>query len=799
MLIIFRKYFVHYSLAIAIVTVTLISSQVAPVFATDPLKPDFSSANKLKKPGKVNLPKNNSTKFKKDLKITKPEKVKKVVKQDTRPIIKRVTLPKSATATKSFSIKLEASDDKQLTKAVIDIAGKKDTVTLKKKKSGEQLLTIKRDKPGKHKIKITVYDSANQASKTFVSSMFLKEQNQVPKIVKFIAPSTLNEADDIDLKLFMTDDISLKQLVIKVNNVRKVHSVRGKKSSKSLKLKSRGAGDIKIEAYVVDSNNAKSEVVRHTIRKNRTNSIGSKKAKSATGIGAALGSGLLEPAAGNKPVKVKTDVAVNSAALISKDSLSLKKDDQNATATTRNTSISTLNKPDIKQGSNTGVFGSAAKGLKVKPKVTQAGKVSVNESAVSSLSLSKNAALSTSLNASAGAYAFRDPETGSRISGTTLLTLPNGRRLQASEYYRELERMDRAITGSGLTSVLRSSKVQTLPRKPTQTRITAASGLRSASPRDFSILPDVSASTVRQLSGTPVNCDAILDDGVKTIAEREACKNVRTYKQGEVKRERQRQQVKELGRRKSPSVRRSVGLKGVLWGEVGYSTRVFGASNFYGDNSASNVELSIYSNAEILGEDFSLLDGGCSFTRSSVSADKTSVWLSVGGKDVGTSHNISERFDVVIPLAGIDIVGSFVISGSVGVRSSVDSNTGVGYLDASCEPYANTGMTVEGGVSALIATAGLGADLMFLEVSIPLEAQAGFKLAGQQPQLVRKFTLSPTVRMLDGELYAFVDIYVPVFDYPPWEEKRIQWDIVDWSPLTISGNAASADEVINLR
>ena len=760
---------------------------------------DLGSASKLGVPNKKTIKPNNLKNLKKDIQIKKPAKLKPIIKKDAQPIIKRVSIPKKSIAGESFKIQVELTDDVKLNKLVVDIAGKKDVIRLNGKSSEKKLLTLKRNKPGKHRVTILVFDSNNQQSKPYTSSILLEKPNNAPKIVELSAPKSIRKGDEIAVRVLATDDGGLKQLIIKVNNIRRIHTLRGKKATKSLKFKSRGSKSTKIEVYAVDNKNVKSEVVKHTVIFDKdTKLAGSSQKSFGTGssdLGGTLNVDVFkQKVTPNKSLSTTAKTKDNQSLKLKK-SLSLKKNGDGAT--TDNTSISTLNKPDIQQRSNTGLLGSAVKKLKKSP-ATNSAKLAVTPGLGSSLSVAKNTTLKTGVGVNLGKYAYRDPATGNSIAGSTLLLLPNGKRLMASQYYAELERMDKAVTASGLTSLLRSSRVQSLPQKPLQIQVSANSNLQRVNPRDFSVLPTVSNATISQISQSQVNCDAILDDGIKTIAEREACENVRTYAQGEANRERQRQQVKEVGRRTPPAVRRSVGIKGILWGEMGYRTRVYGASNYYGDNSASNVELSIFSNADILGEDFSLLDGGCTFERTSSGTDKKTIWLSVGGKDVGERHTVSERFDVVIPLAGIDIVGSFIVSGNVGIRSSQNRNSGVGYLDVSCEPYANTAMTVEGGISALIATAGLGADLKFLEVSLPLNAKVGFKQNGQQPQLIRQYTLAPTARMLDGDLYAFVDVYVPVFDYPPWEEKRIQWNIIDWGPLTLSGNVESADEVANL-
>jgi hypothetical protein len=211
----------------------------------------------------------------------------------------------------------------------------------------------------------------------------------------------------------------------------------------------------------------------------------------------------------------------------------------------------------------------------------------------------------------------------------------------------------------------------------------------------------------------------------------------------------------------------------------------------------------LYTSAEgsadgaVLGQDFNI-----AAAQASASAFQGNVYGSVQLQVLGNyildwsttqsgswGWNWSWQQEVAAPF---DFTLGFIpIHGRVGVRGGIgcDLNLGINgaWAYGRVTPYTSLTGFAEVGVGWWLASAGVGGELTFLRLGLPVEAGSYFQW-NNGPQLVNYIKSSLDVSTLDGRLY----IYAEALGY---EED---WTLWDWNGIAWSGDLFNDSVVTNL-
>jgi hypothetical protein len=213
----------------------------------------------------------------------------------------------------------------------------------------------------------------------------------------------------------------------------------------------------------------------------------------------------------------------------------------------------------------------------------------------------------------------------------------------------------------------------------------------------------------------------------------------------------------------------------------------------------------------ILGQDFSLLDLSARFHAPLNASTPMNAQYEV--KTLGaTVYNFNENFttnwshsDTLsksvkvavpfgIPLGPIWFGGELGAKGEIGFEYGIELSrsqelligaTVTGHIG----PFVHTSVYGEGGPSILIGGAGIGAKLDLLDGTVRLYGTAGF-LCGAKCVLVDDLYADYELKMLAGEVYAYVYVYYPCPKWTdPFDTCKKQWEHAfwDWEGLHESG------------
>ena len=352
------------------------------------------------------------------------------------------------------------------------------------------------------------------------------------------------------------------------------------------------------------------------------------------------------------------------------------------------------------------------------------------------------------------------PGTKQPMPRDALLTLPDGRQVQAGQFYDELNRFEQSMAAQGhsLRSVPESVSVQADP--PSEEEMQIYNGDESVDAEPQSALP-------------PAGEDA-------TTA----------YHYFD------RSQILD---RNWGSSKWNVYLKG----KVGFSAIVKAPTTSNPqDFGQTSTALRAYGNGEIGG---TVLGYGITLARADaefVAPAKPSSPLSAAAKltVLGmTVYNLNEKsyttwqkgdqwsyparvgYPFYVPIYIGFITGEVGIQGEVGFRYDVILERVK--LSSVIRPFVNVSAYGEAGYSLIVFGAGVGAQLTFLDYSLPVTV-------GLRPTylwFLGKWALetyiwvSHDVHVLSGKVYAYAYAYVPKFGIPPWKKVTFTHTFFKWN------------------
>lgn len=131
------------------------------------------------------------------------------------------------------------------------------------------------------------------------------------------------------------------------------------------------------------------------------------------------------------------------------------------------------------------------------------------------------------------------------------------------------------------------------------------------------------------------------------------------------------------------------------------------------------------------------------------------------------------------------MIGPIPCAAEVGFRGGVGIDYGIELtpfqVGAHATPYAFADAYARAGVDVVAVAAGVGGELVLVEVSIPIRGNIGFNYT-DQPEFVYSLTANTNLRALAGSLYLYAKVYFIVW------EKEFRYDLFKWEAVNIQGN-----------
>jgi hypothetical protein len=155
---------------------------------------------------------------------------------------------------------------------------------------------------------------------------------------------------------------------------------------------------------------------------------------------------------------------------------------------------------------------------------------------------------------------------------------------------------------------------------------------------------------------------------------------------------------------------------------------------------------------------------------------------------------VSQRF----MLGPIPMNVTFGVRGSAGLR--YDLYAAPRYAKASAVPFLNAQVYGQGGADIVIGGGGVGVNLTLLNNELELTARAKIRtdLQAQKIFLDANFYAYNKLDALGGNVYVYAFTYVPAFGIPPWEKKQWNWNVWDWKGFHHEGYLFNVNESVAL-
>ncbi|MBD1846968.1 hypothetical protein H6F89_26885 [Cyanobacteria bacterium FACHB-63] len=146
----------------------------------------------------------------------------------------------------------------------------------------------------------------------------------------------------------------------------------------------------------------------------------------------------------------------------------------------------------------------------------------------------------------------------------------------------------------------------------------------------------------------------------------------------------------------------------------------------------------------------------------------------------------------------IPMKASFGVRGAVGVRYALAAAPRYAY--AKTTPFTNIQVYGEGGADIVVGGAGVGVSLTLLNDELELGAKANIRTDFQNRKvfLDTNFYAYNKLDALSGNVYAYAYIYRPDFGIPPWTKEQWNWTIWNWKGFQQEGYLFNVNESVAL-
>jgi hypothetical protein len=136
-------------------------------------------------------------------------------------------------------------------------------------------------------------------------------------------------------------------------------------------------------------------------------------------------------------------------------------------------------------------------------------------------------------------------------------------------------------------------------------------------------------------------------------------------------------------------------------------------------------------------------------------------------------------------------VGPILLSVKVGAKASAGFQFLMGLsplsATASFGPFVRVDAYAQAGISIIIAEAGVRCTLTLLDCSLRLQADIALNVDSKGPYFALNLSIYDQIEALSGNVEFYVCCYVPAWRLPPWKKKCWDWELVSWDGITSKG------------
>ncbi|MEI2579914.1 hypothetical protein [Scytonema sp. PRP1] len=402
------------------------------------------------------------------------------------------------------------------------------------------------------------------------------------------------------------------------------------------------------------------------------------------------------------------------------------------------------------------------------------------------------------------AFELKDPETGKQISADTILTLPDGKKVKAGEYYAELNRLEQQFNQLGYSlrspeekvtlqeSVVDSSSLQ----KQVEAIKKQQQPVDSVQPKIREFLePNKVLNFIKQQPD--FQTELTPDKTNPSELQNSPSKQIKT------------DPVIKL---KVPSNTKTVVKTWNL--DVGkpstFSAYLNGKLELKGSTSSSSAYAEGNAGGYIFNQRANLLRATANLNAPASGKLTTDVNLLVLGQNFYNfqdarqgSLRLGDTYSRTIdaPIADarffvgpIPMRAKFGVQGSAGFTYNLIASPKLAY--ARVNPFLDSKAYGQGGADIVVGGAGVSANLTLLKDNLDIYSLAYLGIESGKPYLYAYYSGYNQIEALNGNAYAFAYIYVPKLRIPPWKKKQWNWNIFSWDGLKYSGYLFNGSEKI---
>lgn len=386
-------------------------------------------------------------------------------------------------------------------------------------------------------------------------------------------------------------------------------------------------------------------------------------------------------------------------------------------------------------------------------------------------------------------YTYRDPSTGKAIAGSTVLTLPNGKKVTAAEYYAELNQHEEFLAQKGFSLQDDAKDDLGTVQKAFSTK-------------------ELKISQLNLIMGS-IKAEQIKESELEVVKSKFTVSSLSAAKMGEI--------FKLGGLTLNPAaVTPAAGCT-----SADTLTRTDDWAKRFGDddwnfrlNAGIKFEATcnrVMGSAEA-GTDGAMFSKNFTIAKGKVLAEavrdkhyRVDMDVLILGKKVfdydksqKNKYEVGDKYSKSIPIeikAKVP-VGPIRLSISGGVKGTAefaykfkfDGLTALGTV----EPSIKADGFAEAGLNAYIAEAGAGANLLLAQVKLPLSALAEVKPQSGKFVAHGKLFGQLILKALDGKVYAYVKVWAPKWNNP-FRMKTYRIDITDWDGFILNKTIFNID------
>jgi hypothetical protein len=407
-----------------------------------------------------------------------------------------------------------------------------------------------------------------------------------------------------------------------------------------------------------------------------------------------------------------------------------------------------------------------------------------------------------------------DVVTGAPIDPDTELELPDGKRIMASQYFRELNEVERglcemgySLRGDWKSIVIQKSRLQGEPLERSLRGVRAAVDeskpfrLRSEREFDAAMAPQPPENGVQAITLLRPNVGAL--QGLRPERQGNKIQDTPTQRPESTATEAMTQ-ITPRPKPKPTLVESSQEYPFEIGDPNVFSAKVYGRLGMTGAEDLMKLDGDASARVSIfgVGADLARLDARVRAPKVGDMSGRltldvlpfgTVYDLKLDGASVKKSGETTRGIDIPfadfrVMLGPVPVRVKAGASGSVGMRYFTGLNPASAVAEFS--PIVRSKAYISAAADYYVAGVGAAAELTLVNYDLAMYGELRLWMqtpeGGTKPEwgIRQRYEISNKLTMLSGNAYAFAYIYYPTCCIPPWDKKEWRWEMFNWEGFT---------------